>query len=61
MNGKDCEKEAEITAGHNSYAASPAASLGPGGSTNAFSRLITPASLSLLSALRFLVTVLFSK
>ena len=41
MNGKGSGKEAEMTAGHNSYVASATADPGPGGATNAFSSLTT--------------------
>lgn len=52
VNGKGSGKEAEMTAGHNSYIASAAADPGPGGSTDAFSSLTTT-RLSLLFALDF--------
>lgn len=54
VNGEDSEKETEMTTGHNSYIVSAATAPGPGGPTNAFSSLVTPANLSLLFALGFL-------
>lgn len=52
--GKDSEKEAEVTGGHNSYVASVATAPRLRDPTNAFSSLMTLASLSLMFALGFL-------
>lgn len=54
MYGKDSEKEAEVTGGHNSYVASVATAPRLRDPTNAFSSLMTLASLSLMFALGFL-------